>query len=470
MSSELPSIAPELLQPAPPRPALEQSAQPGRTYWRQVGGRLWRNPRALFASLAIVLLLLAAALGPVLYRVDPARLALGSAAQGPSRAQQALLVKEVGEWHAPMAAIEGDPLPAGRLGAPAQVTVESANTERVRLRWQPVAGAALYNVYRNTHAPRSRSDLGLPVGGTAARGEVGYEDRLLLRERAYFYSVVASDGVDEAAKLATIEVRPRLAIGWLEAQLQGLVPAQAEPASWQRDSVLLPAHPLGTDYLGRDLLARLLEGGRISLFIGVTAALLYVALGALYGAIAGFVGGWVDDVMMRFADFVVALPFLLFMVLLRIAFGIGPGESGVLPLVAALLLMSWPTTARLVRGQVLQLREESYVSVARLAGGGSFYIIARHMLPNVLAVILVALTFAIPQAIFTEAFLSFIGMGVTPPTPSWGSMSNDGIRNLLVHPAELMWPALCISVSVLSFNLLGDALRDALDVNVQERL
>jgi len=464
------AIAPELLQPAPPRPELESSAHPGRTYWQQVARRLARNPRAIVALSAIVLLLLAVAIGPWLYRVDPARLGLGTAAQGPSRAQAALLVRDSGEWRLAPAPSDETPRAANALAAPARVSVDSANTERVRLYWQAVPGATRYHVYRNTHAPRTRSDLGLPIGNTTARGQVYYEDRLLLRPREYFYSVVASDGVDEAGAVATLSVTPQLAIGWLEAQLQGLVPASAEPSQWREEKVLLPGHPLGTDYLGRDLLARLWYGGRTSLFIGVTAALLYVALGALYGAVAGFVGGWVDDAMMRFADFVVALPFLLFMVLLRIAFGIGPGESGVLPLVVALLLMSWPASARLVRGQVLQLREEAYVQVARLAGGSSFYIIVRHMLPNVLAVILVALTFAIPQAIFTEAFLSFIGMGVTPPTPSWGSMSNDGIRNLLVHPAELMWPAACISVSVLAFNVLGDALRDALDVNVQERL
>jgi oligopeptide transport system permease protein len=246
-----------------------------------------------------------------------------------------------------------------------------------------------------------------------------------------------------------------------------LVPADADPALWRDKTIVLPGNPLGTDYLGRDLLARVLHGARTSLFIGISAPFLFVAFGVLYGATAGFLGGRVDSVMMRFADFVVALPMLLFMILLRIAFGIGPGESGVLPMVIALVVMSWPASARLVRGQVLQLREEGFVAAARLAGGGNLYIIVRHMLPNVLGVVLVSLTFAIPHAIFTEAFLSFIGMGVTPPTPSWGSMSSDGLRNLFEHPSELFWPALCISLTVLAFNMLGDALRDALDVNVE---
>src|SRR5690606_29085826 len=318
------------------------------------------------------------------------------------------------------------------------------------------------------HPPRDRTDLGLPIGETFLPGQVSYEDGLALREQDYWYSVVAASdfnqGAEESPHYSTIQTNPVSAIGWLEAQWQGWMRGDADPADWAGKNVGLPGHPIGTDYLGRDLLARVIHGARTSLFIGITAPLLFVALGVLYGAVAGFVGGRIDVVLMRFADFVAALPMLLFMILLRLAFGIGPGESGVLPMVIALVVMGWPASARLVRGQVLQLREEGFVAAARLAGGGNLYIIARHMLPNVLGVVLVALTFAIPSAIFTEAFLSFIGMGVTPPTPSWGSMSNDGLRNMFEHPAELFWPALCISLTVLAFNMLGDALRDALDV------
>ncbi len=140
--------------------------------------------------------------------------------------------------------------------------------------------------------------------------------------------------------------------------------------------------------------------------------------------------------MMRFADFVIALPFLLFMILFKVAFGIGPGESGVMPMLIALILLGWPASARLVRGQVLQIREEAYIQAARLMGAGTRYLIFRHMLPNVMGVLLVALTFAVPSAIFTEAFLSFIGMGVVPPTPSWGSMCNDGITHHARAPAR----------------------------------
>jgi oligopeptide transport system permease protein len=382
-----------------------------------------------------------------------------------------VLVSEDDAWRVMNAAASEQPLrAAAQLQAPRNLIAIEANTERVRLTWEPVPGAFEYRVYRNTHAPRTRSDLGLPLGATKARGEVGFSDGLLLRQRTYFYSVIASDGAAESADFATVAVTPVPGIGWLDAQLQGLLPESATPQTHAGGTVLLPGHPLGTDYLGRDLLARLLQGARVSLFIAVSAALAYVGLGLAYGAIAGFNGGRVDDAMMRVADFVVALPFLLFMILLRIAFGIGPGESGVLPLVIALVVLSWPATARLVRGQVLLLREEPYIDAARLNGASDLQIIFRHILPNILGVVLVALTFAIPNAIFIEAFLSFIGMGVTPPITSWGAMSSDGLRNLRVHPAELWWPAACISVTVLAFNVLGDALRDALDMRGPARL
>jgi oligopeptide transport system permease protein len=185
--------------------------------------------------------------------------------------------------------------------------------------------------------------------------------------------------------------------------------------------------------------------------------------------VAGFIGGKTDQVMMRFADFVVALPFLLFMILFKIAFGIGPGESGVMPMLVALVLLMWPATARLVRGQILQIREQGYISASQLLGAKTHYLILRHMLPNTLGVVLVTLTFAIPSAIFTEAFLSFIGMGVAPPTPSWGSMSNEGIKTMLTTPHELIFPAMLISITVLAFNLLGDGLRDALDARMRNR-
>ncbi len=167
-------------------------------------------------------------------------------------------------------------MPAVELGVVQQLSVLDANTENIKLRWQPLSGAYRYHVYRNTHTPRDRTDLGLPLGATTSPGQVSFSDGLLLRQREYFYSVVASDGAGDANGFATIAVTPRAAISLLEAQLQGLLPL--EQALSATTTVELPAHPLGTDHLGRDLLARLLQGARVSLFVATSAALLYVAV------------------------------------------------------------------------------------------------------------------------------------------------------------------------------------------------
>ena len=296
--------------------------------------------------------------------------------------------------------------------------------------------------------------------------ETAFEDRLDLRPRQYYYTVVALDALGQlSGQHQTIQVDVERVITLEEATAKGLIPDGTEPHLGEH--VELVFHPLGTDYLGRDMLARLMSGARVSLFIGIFAPLLFILFGVVYGATAGFFGGLVDQLLMRFSDFVVALPFLLFMILIRVASGVQPGESGITPLVIALVLLMWPSTARLVRGQILQIREEGYVSASRLLGAKTGYLVLRHMIPNTLGVILVTLTFAVPTAIFTEAFLSFIGMGVAPPEASWGSMCNEGIKTMLTHPHELIFPALFISLTVLAFNLLGDGLRDALDARMR---
>ncbi|NVK42549.1 MAG: ABC transporter permease [Oceanospirillaceae bacterium] len=427
--------------------------------------RFRRNRSALISLGLILALLLFTLAGPWFWPVDPARQDLEQISRPPTLGKVALLVADDRPWHGSTA----EPPPAlpdaTALPAPTGLTIlEPATTRSVRLRWEPVAGAAGYAIYRSERPPADRADLGLPLGETWSGNEVGYEDRLQLEDRSYYYSVVTSDGFDESAAFAVVEVAVAQGITLADARSRGLVGPDAAIG----DRVRLEAHPLGTDYLGRDLLARLIHGARVSLFIGLAAPLLFVLLGTLYGGLAGYMGGRIDRAMMRVVDFVIALPFLLFMILFKIAFGIGPGESGVLPMLVALVLLSWPSSARLVRGQVLQLRHEPYVQAARLQGAGAPYLIRSHMLPNILGVILVDLTFAIPSAIFIEAFLSFIGMGVVPPTPSWGSLCNEGMNTMLTHPHELFFPACLISTTVLAFNLLGDGLRDALDVRLTE--
>ncbi len=449
----------------------DQLSRPSLSYWQDVWIRLKKNLRALISLYIVVLLGLFTLLGPFVWPTDPALLDVSQISQAPGLPKTALLVAPYQSWNG----IVLDDFPAEPeeymevIPAPANFRLfEQPTTQRVRFVWQPVVGAAGYNIYRNDHQPTASNDLGLPLGSTFGGNEVSYEDRLNIESRTYYYSIVSTDGIDESESYAAIKVTPKQTITVQAALHRGLLTATEAKTAIGKE-IKLRFHPLGTDALGRDMLARLIYGARVSLFIGIVAPFLFVTFGIMYGGFAGYYGGRIDAVLMRFSDFVVALPFLLFMILFKIAFGIGPGESGIFPMLLALVMLAWPATARLVRGQVLQIREEGYIQAAQLLGASNNYLILRHIIPNTIGVILVTLTFAVPSAIFTEAFLSFIGMGVAPPTPSWGSMCNEGVKTMLSHPHELIFPALFISVTVLAFNLLGDGLTEALDSRLRSR-
>lgn len=428
--------------------------------WRDVRRDIAHNPSALTGFVLMLSLLLFCTFGKLLWPVDPAALDLTQISQPPHLGLPTLVIypdNALQDNALPIIAAEN--IQALQLAAP-------AHTEAVKLVW-PANNAAGFALYRHTLPPSGLQDLGLPLATLHANSNsptLTYIDQLLLENRRYYYSTVSLDKNGKSIAIETLTVDVAHATPAENLRAAGMVFTDDEHPT----SVQLPAHPFGTDKLGRDLLARLIEGGRTSLFIGFVAPLLYVLFGALYGALAGYRGQRIDTLMMAFADFVIALPFLLFVILLRIAFGLGAGDSDITALLFALLLLSWPNSARLVRAQVLQLRSMAYVDAARLQGASGFYIVWRHMLPNVLPSILVTLSFAIPAAIFTEAFLSFIGLGVVPPASSWGSMCNEGLSTLLTHPHELIFPAAFISVTVLAFNLFGDGLRDALDVQTRE--
>ncbi len=443
-------------------------ARPSLSYWQDAWVRLKKNTRAIISLNIIILLAIFTLIGPLVWQVDPALQDLNQVSQSPSLPKTAQVVDAYRGWQGVVIDNYEPPVDyPDSVPAPTNVRTEGvASTQVVRIVWDQVPGADGYNVYRNVRQPSSFADLGLPLGATYG-DELSYEDRLSLEARDYYYSIVPTDGLDEYEIFTQLVVTPQLAITREEALERKLI--DSLDAISVGDEITIEFHPLGTDYLGRDMLARLMEGARVSLFIGIFAPLLYVLVGIIYGGFAGYIGGRFDALLMRFADFVVALPFLLFMILFKIAFGIGPGESGIMPMLIALVLLMWPSTARLVRGQVLQIREQGYIEAARLLGAKNHYLIVRHIIPNTMGVILVTLTFAVPAAIFTEAFLSFIGMGVAPPTPSWGSMCNEGVKTMLSHPHELFFPALLISITVLAFNLLGDGLTEALDSKMRSR-
>ncbi len=445
--------------------AVEQVAEvltrPSLSYWQDAWIRLKANRRALISLYIVIALLLFTLIGPLLWTVDPSLQDLDQLSQPPGVDRSATLVAPHKPWHGESLNDIGDST-SDRLHI-----VGTADSQAVRLRWNSdPAAVGGYRIYRNIFPIGVEQAYGLPL--VMSTSETWYEDRLDLKPRSYFYTVISLNELrEQVGEAQTIEAALQRVITIDEAHKRGLIKDGASIAIGT--AVELKLHPLGTDYLGRDLLARLMHGAQVSLFIGIVAPFLFVIMGVAYGAAAGFLGGAVDGLMMRFADFVVALPFLLFMILFKIMFGIGPGESGILPMLVAMVILSWPGTARLVRGQILQIREEGYIGAARLLGAKTPYLVLRHMIPNTMGVILVTLTFAVPSAIFTEAFLSFIGMGVAPPTPSWGSMCNEGIKTMLTTPHELIFPALLISITVLAFNLLGDGLRDALDARMRSR-
>lgn len=240
-----------------------------------------------------------------------------------------------------------------------------------------------------------------------------------------------------------------------------LSPYEYDQTDWGMISVppdLASGHLFGTDALGRDLFVRTLQGGRISLLVGVVATLVSLLIGVAWGATAGYFGGRLDHLMMRFVDILYAMPFMFFVILLMVLFG-----RSIVLIFVAIGAVNWLDMARIVRGQTLSLKEKEFVEAAEAMGVSGFDIIRRHIVPNLLGVVVVYVTLTIPQVILVESFLSFLGLGVQEPMTSWGALVNEGAQEMESAPWMLIVPAVFLATTLFCFNFIGDGLRDALD-------
>jgi peptide/nickel transport system permease protein len=246
-----------------------------------------------------------------------------------------------------------------------------------------------------------------------------------------------------------------------------------DPNKTDLDDMLAPPsaqHLMGTDELGRDLLTRILYGGRVSLSIGVMAMALAVMVGVVVGGLAGFYGGWIDNMLMRFVDMMLSFPSLFVLIILALALRDipidalrGTAFASVFSIVLVIAVLSWMTVARLVRASFLSLKEQEFLTAARCVGAGSRRLMVRHLLPNAMSPIIVAATFRVATSIVTEAGLSYLGFGVQPPTSTWGNMLKNAQTNMTRAPWTAIFPGLMIFIAVIAINFIGDGLRDALD-------
>ncbi len=223
-------------------------------------------------------------------------------------------------------------------------------------------------------------------------------------------------------------------------------------------------HWFGTDELGRDIFTRVWKGGRVSMLIGVLGALVVSVIGCIYGGICAYLGGIADTIMMRIVEILVSVPYLIVVILISLI----TESKGVGSILIALTITGWCGTARLVRGQILQIKQQEFIMAARALGVSPWKIITKHLIPNTIGIIIVSITFDIPGFIFSESFLSYIGLGVQSPNTSWGAMASAAQQNLMFYPYQLFFPALMIALTMLSFTLLGDGLRDALDPRLRQ--
>lgn len=421
--------------------ADERIGTPSLTYWQDCWRRLRRNRSAVLSMVVIILVVLSAIVVPFFWPFTYEQQALQFANVPPT-----LDIYDLGEDH--YVYITKD---FKSINVDAEGHLLSADNPRVddknnRLYVYEVNGKPLridYGVYFRAKQEYMRLSAG-NKGGECRVADVEY-----LKE---YYGENAPETVSVSEAEDILERRiARFHVSYDGESITPFRRVNNRTYIW------------GTDALGRDMFIRVIYGARISLLVGVVAALVNFVVGVLYGGIAGYVGGRVDNIMMRVVDTISSIPMMLYVILIMVVLG-----SGLQPIILAIGLTYWTGMARIVRSQVLSMREQEFVSAAVLLGVPARRILIRHLIPNAMGPIMVSLTMQLPSAMFTEAFLSFIGLGVSKPMASWGALANAALPSLYSNPYQLFYPALAMSVTILALNLFSDGLRDSLDPRLRK--
>ncbi len=422
----------------------EKIARPSLTYWQDCWQRLRKNKSAILSLVVIVIIVLAAIFVPMFWRFSYDQQNLEFANIPPQ-----LQLYDLGEENYvyltnDFKSIDTDS--AGNLIAPSKM-VKDDKTNRMyiyEINDKPLV--VDYGVYF-----KAKSEFIQQEAANAATGLIPVADVEYLAN--YFADNPPENGavtVEEAKRILDKKIE-RFAVTYGGEVIRPFKTVSNKTYVW------------GSDSLGRDVFIRVMYGARMSLLVGVIAAIVNFVIGVLYGGIAGFCGGRVDNIMMRIVDTISSIPMMLYVILLMVV--LGPGLQSI---IIAMGLTHWVGMARIVRSQVLSMREQEFVLAATLLGVPSRKILTRHLIPNAMGPIMVSITMQIPSAMFTEAFLSFIGLGVSKPKASWGALANAALPGLYTNPYQLFYPALIMSITILALNLFSDGLRDSLDPRLRK--